>query len=113
MYVEIMVVILLSLEKTPFLASGASAAEFAALLTKAGGNARAIHGGAAGDAIALKILRSVFTKGTEALGVELLMAAEAQGVREKLYTQLCDIHQTTLRTFIYILLRPHHIHPPP
>ncbi|ABM58987.1 NAD(P)-dependent oxidoreductase [Verminephrobacter eiseniae] len=108
--VAIMGAISLSLEKTPLLASGASAAEFAELLTRAGGNARAIHGGAAGDAIALKILRSVFTKGMEALGVELLMAAEAQGVREKLYTQLRDIDETPLRTFIDMLVRTHVIH---
>ncbi len=108
--VAIMGAISLGLERTPLLASGAGAAEFAEVLSKANGNVRVIDGGAAGDAIALKILRSVFTKGMEALSVELLMAAEAQGVREKLYTQLRDIDETPLRTFIDMLVRTHVIH---
>ena len=108
--VAIMGAISLSLEKTPLLASGAGASEFAGLLAKANGKVRVIEGGAAGDAIAMKILRSVFTKGMEALSVELLMAAEAQGVREKLYEQLRDIDETPLRTFIDMLVRTHVIH---
>ena len=108
--VAIMGAISLSLEKTPLLASGAGASEFAELLAKANGKVRVIEGGAAGDAIALKILRSVFTKGMEALSVELLMAAETQGVREKLYGQLRDIDETPLRTFIDMLVRTHVIH---
>ncbi|MBF5006907.1 NAD(P)-binding domain-containing protein [Diaphorobacter caeni] len=108
--VAIMGAISLSLEKTPLLASGAGSTDFAQVLAKANGNVRVIDGGAAGDAIALKILRSVFTKGMEALSVELLMAAEAQGVREKLYAQLRDIDETPLRTFIDMLVRTHVIH---
>jgi len=108
--VAIMGAISLSLEKTPLLAAGAGAAEFARLLAKANGRVQLIDGGAAGDAIALKILRSVFTKGMEALSVELLMAAEKQGVREKLYTQLRDIDDTPLRTFIDMLVRTHVVH---
>jgi len=108
--VAIMGAISLSLEKTPLLASGAGASEFAEMLAKANGKVRVIEGGAAGDAIALKILRSVFTKGMEALSVELLMAAEKQGVREKLYEQLKDIDETPLRTFIDMLVRTHVVH---
>jgi 3-hydroxyisobutyrate dehydrogenase-like beta-hydroxyacid dehydrogenase len=108
--VAIMGAISLSLEKTPLLAAGAGAAEFAELLATVHGRVRVIDGGAAGDAIALKILRSVFTKGMEALSVELLMAAEKQGVREKLYEQLRDIDETPLRTFIDMLVRTHVVH---
>lgn len=108
--VAIMGAISLSLEKTPLLASGPAAQEFADLLARANGKVKVIAGGAAGDAIALKILRSVFTKGMEALSVELLMAAEAQGVREKLYEQLRDIDETPLRTFIDMLVRTHVVH---
>lgn len=108
--VAIMGAISLSLEKTPLLAAGIGATGFADILSKAHGKVRVIDGGAAGDAIALKILRSVFTKGMEALSVELLMAAEEQGVREKLYEQLRDIDETPLRTFIDMLVRTHVIH---
>lgn len=108
--VAIMGAISLSLERTPLLAAGAGSTEFAQLMARADGRVKTIEGGVAGDAIALKILRSVFTKGMEALSVELLMAAEKQGVREKLYAQLRDIDETPLRTFIDMLVRTHVIH---
>lgn len=108
--IAIMGAISLSLERTPLLAAGDGAQELCALLAPAGGRVQVIEGGAAGDAIALKILRSVFTKGMEALSVELLMAAEKQGVREKLYEQLRDIDETPLRTFIDMLVRTHVVH---
>jgi 3-hydroxyisobutyrate dehydrogenase len=107
--IAIMGAISLSLERTPLLAAGDGAAEFASVLNTIGGRVKAVEG-AAGDAIALKILRSVFTKGMEALSVELLMAAEKQGVREKLYEQLRDIDETPLRTFIDMLVRTHVVH---
>jgi 3-hydroxyisobutyrate dehydrogenase-like beta-hydroxyacid dehydrogenase len=108
--VAIMGAVSLSLHRTPLLAAGAGADDFASLLSEAGGNVKVIEGGAAGDAIALKILRSVFTKGMEALSVELLTAAEKQGVRERLYEQLRDIDETPLRTFIDMLVRTHVVH---
>ena len=96
--------------RTPLLAAGDGADEFRSLITAAGGKVQLIEGGVAGDAISLKILRSVFTKGMEALAVELLTSAEKQGVREKLYEQLSDIDQTPLRSFIDMLVRTHVIH---
>jgi 3-hydroxyisobutyrate dehydrogenase len=108
--VAIMGAISLNLEKTPLLAAGDGASEFASMLVKANGRVQVIEDGAAGDAIALKILRSVFTKGMEALSVELLMAAEKQGVRLKLYEQLRDIDETPLRSFIDMLVRTHVVH---
>lgn len=108
--VAIMGAVNLSRHRTPLLAAGEGSNDFAALLGKAEGKVTVIEGGTAGDAIALKILRSVFTKGMEALSVELLMAAEKQGVREKLYAQLRDIDETPLRTFIDMLVRTHVVH---
>lgn len=106
----IMGAISLNWERTPLLLSGDGANELQTLLEKAGGRVRVIKDGAAGDAISLKILRSVFTKGMEALSVELLMSAEKQGVREKLYEQLSDIDETPLRDFLNMLVRTHVIH---
>lgn len=106
----IMGAISLNWVRTPLLAAGAGAEEFRSLITAAGGKVQVIEGGVAGDAISLKILRSVFTKGMEALAVELLTSAERQGVREKLYEQLSDIDQTPLRSFIDMLVRTHVIH---
>jgi 3-hydroxyisobutyrate dehydrogenase-like beta-hydroxyacid dehydrogenase len=106
----IMGAISLNRVRTPLLAAGAGAPAFQDLMSTAGGNVAVIEGGVAGDAISLKILRSVFTKGMEALAVELLTSAEKQGVREKLYAQLSDIDQTPLRNFIDMLVRTHVIH---
>lgn len=96
--------------RTPLLATGEGAEEFKHLLTQVGGRVQVLDGGAPGDAISLKILRSVFTKGMEALCVELLLSAEKQGVRAQLYEQLSDIDQTPLRDFIDMLVRTHVIH---
>lgn len=106
----IMGAISLNWERTPLLLSGDGADELQGLLEKAGGRIRVIENGAAGDAISLKILRSVFTKGMEALSVELLMSAEKQGVRQKLYEQLSDIDETPLRDFLDMLVRTHVVH---
>jgi 3-hydroxyisobutyrate dehydrogenase-like beta-hydroxyacid dehydrogenase len=106
----IMGAISLNWVRTPLLAAGAGADELRSLITAAGGKVQVIESGVAGDAISLKILRSVFTKGMEALAVELLTSAEKQGVREKLYEQLSDIDQTPLRSFIDMLVRTHVIH---
>jgi len=96
--------------RTPLLAAGGAAQEFQTVIAQAGGKVQVIEGGAAGDAISLKILRSVFTKGMEALAVEMLISAEKQGVREALYAQLRDIDQTPLRSFIDMLVRTHVVH---
>lgn len=111
-YVDVAIMggILINRERTPLLVAGEGSEEFKVLMDAAGGRVTTIDGGAAGDAMSLKILRSVFTKGMEALSVELLMSAEKQGVREKLYEQLVDIDQTPLRQFIEMLVRTHVVH---
>lgn len=108
--VAIMGAIALSAHKTPLLAAGARAPAFRDLMLQADGKVSVIEGGRAGDAMALKILRSIFTKGLEALSVELLMAAERQGLREQLYAQLRDMDETPLRSFIDMLVRTHVVH---
>lgn len=106
----IMGAISLSGARTPLLAAGEGAAQLKDIFDGLGGRLQTIEAGRPGDAIALKILRSVFTKGMEALGVELLMAAERQGVRGQLYDVLADIDRTALRDFVDMLVRTHVIH---
>src|SRR5271169_5631363 len=67
-------------------------------------------GASAGDAISLKMLRSVFTKGMEALCVEMLIAAEKRGLREQLYDVLSDIDKSGLRSFMETIVRTHVVH---
>lgn len=106
----IMGAISLNRVRTPLLAAGDGADALRTLVEGIGGRVQVIEGGRAGDAISLKILRSIFTKGMEALAVELLTSAERQGVREQLYEQLGDIDRTPLRSFIDMLVRTHVIH---
>lgn len=108
--VAIMGAITLHWERTPLLASGDGALGFQDLLAASGGRVQVIAGGQVGDAISLKILRSIFTKGMEALTVELLISAERQGLREKLYDQLRDIDESPLRDFMDMLVRTHVVH---
>jgi len=83
-----------------------------ALFGSVGAPLKSVEGGAAGDAAALKILRSVFTKGLEALTIECFMAAEKQGVTDKLHDALSDIDQASLRDFLGALIRTHVVHAP-
>ncbi len=96
--------------RTPLLLAGPGAEAFQALFTPLGARVQVIPNGEVGEAVSLKMLRSIFTKGMEALCVELLVSAEKQGVREKLYDQLADIDQTPLRDFMDMLVRTHVVH---
>ncbi|AWB32836.1 NAD(P)-dependent oxidoreductase [Orrella marina] len=71
---------------------------------------KVISNSQAGDAISLKLLRSVFTKGLEALTTECLSAAEHLGVRESLYEVLSDIDKAHLPRFLEMLVTTHLVH---
>lgn len=66
--------------------------------------------GPAGDAIALKLLRSVFIKGLEALAVDAFSAAQKQGLRDVLFEILQDIDDSPFSRFVETLLRTHPVH---
>ncbi|WP_295471876.1 NAD(P)-binding domain-containing protein [uncultured Pseudomonas sp.] len=113
-YVDVAILgaIALTHAKTNLLGAGAGIDQAIALFASAGAPLKAVEGGAAGDAAALKILRSVFTKGLEALTIECFMAAEKQGVTNKLHDALSDIDQASLRDFLGALIRTHVVHAP-
>ena len=98
--------------KTNLLVAGSGAEAAAALYGAIGVPIRVMAAGEAGDATAIKILRSVFAKGLEAIAVECFLAAEQQGVTDKLYDALADIDQTPLRAMLEALVRTHVIHAP-
>lgn len=106
----IMGAIALGKERTPLLVAGDGAIDLKELLDPLGARIKVITAGAAGDAISLKILRSMFTKGMEALAVELLAGAEKQHLRVQLYEQLADIDEAPLRAFLEMLVRTHVVH---
>lgn len=113
-YVDVAILgaIALTHEKTNLLGAGAGIERAEALYRSIGAPLKVVEGGAAGDAAALKILRSVFTKGLEALTIECFMAAEKQGVTEQLHDALSDIDQASLRDFLGALIRTHVVHAP-
>jgi 3-hydroxyisobutyrate dehydrogenase-like beta-hydroxyacid dehydrogenase len=75
---------------TPALASGTAAEEFAAIVAPLGMPVEVVSG-RAGDAAALKLVRSVFMKGLAAAAIESLAAAEAAGHRDWLERQLGEV----------------------
>ncbi|MEB3097646.1 MULTISPECIES: NAD(P)-dependent oxidoreductase [Achromobacter] len=107
--VAIMGAIALLAERTPLLCAGTGTDMVLRLAESGGAPARAIQG-AAGDAVRLKLLRSIMTKGMESLAVECLVAAESMGLRASLYEVLADIDQTPLTAFMDSFVRSHVLH---
>jgi 3-hydroxyisobutyrate dehydrogenase len=93
--------------RTPLLASGGRATEFAARMNALGFSVSAREGSAVGDASSLKLLRSLFAKGLDALVVESMLAAEALDLRHDLIELLSDFDQRPLRDHIDMYLRTH------
>lgn len=96
--------------KTAILGAGAGADVALRDLEAIGAPVRSLPEGRAGDAAALKLLRTVLTKGLEALGIECLIAAEQQGVRAELYDVLSDIDTAGLTHFLNAVVRTHVLH---
>ena len=71
------------LHRTPVVASGNGAQEMIRRLTPFGMEIRDV-GTEAGRAVRIKLTRSIFVKGAEALTMETLMAARAQGIEEEI-----------------------------
>lgn len=93
-------------KKTPLLVAGSKASFVQELFFPFGGSVRVV-GDQPGDAASLKLLRSIYTKGTEALAVECLVTAQQMGLREQLYAVLQDIDETPLRTLMESMVRTH------
>ncbi len=96
--------------ETPLLCAGKDSEQIVQIMRELKAPIRVLEEATPGDAASLKLLRTVFTKGLEALTVECLIAAEHQGVREKLYDILSDIGKSSLRDFLEMLLRTHVLH---
>ncbi|MDO5641275.1 MAG: DUF1932 domain-containing protein [Paracoccus sp. (in: a-proteobacteria)] len=96
--------------ETPMLLAGARAQEAAALLNGLGLVAEALPDSAPGDAGAVKLLRSIITKGLEALAVEAFLTAERIGLSSALKANLDDISAYRFPDFLETLLRTHVLH---
>lgn len=96
--------------KVPLYTSGSGAAQFARTFAPLGFTID-IAGPEAGMAAAVKMLRSVVTKGIEALVVEALTAASLAGVRQEALRGICDtMDATTFSKFVDMCIRTDVLH---
>lgn len=93
--------------RTPLLAAGAAADTAMREFVDLGAPVKTLPLAKAGDAGALKLLRTILTKGLEALAVECLVAAERQGVRAELYEAMADVDATGFTNFMDMLVTTH------
>ncbi len=106
----IMGAIALTGASTPLLAAGDVTPEWRELMTSLGARVTVLPDAAPGDAVSLKLLRSAFTKGLEAIVVEVLTEAERRGVREAFYEVISDIDEGSLPRYLETLIQTHVVH---
>jgi 3-hydroxyisobutyrate dehydrogenase-like beta-hydroxyacid dehydrogenase len=95
---------------TRILCSGAAAQRLAAMLGPFGFQIDCVAGGQPGDASGLKLLRSIFTKGMDAVVIECLLAAEAVGLRRQLLQEMGDLDRSTVSELMTMFVRTHAPH---
>lgn len=94
----------------PLYCSGDGAARFATLFTPLGLTIE-VAGDSPGTAAAVKMLRSVVTKGIEALVVEAMTAASLAGVRQEALAGICGpMDATRFSDFVDMCLRTDVLH---
>jgi 3-hydroxyisobutyrate dehydrogenase len=93
----------------PMLTSGPGAADLAAWLETLGFTIRVVEG-AVGDASAVKMMRSIFMKGMEALTVECFAAAEYYGLSRLAVENLADLDRIPIASTIdsHVTSHPRH-----
>lgn len=96
--------------KTPVLIAGRDAECAREIFVLMGAPAKLLDGGAPGDAVALKLLRSVIIKNLECAAVESFTAAEHLGVRDKLFDALGDVDNAPFTDLLESLVTTHILH---
>jgi 3-hydroxyisobutyrate dehydrogenase-like beta-hydroxyacid dehydrogenase len=95
--------------KAPMLVAGADAEATVAWMNASGFGAKYL-GARPGSASAVKMVRSVLMKGLEALGIEALVTAERQGIREEVLACLSDVDLVDFRVHLASLVQTHVVH---
>ena len=108
----IMGAILMSGHRTPIVASGDGRHLFKRLFEPYGMIIDADSVEQIGDASALKMFRSIYAKGIEALIIETLVASHRQGIGEQVFTLICDWMdaQESFSSLARALVRTHSVH---
>ena len=95
--------------KAKMLAAGADAEAAVAWMNANGFDAKYL-GPRPGSASSVKMVRSVLMKGLEALGVEALVTADRQGIREEVLDCLADVDLVDFRDHLASLVQTHVVH---
>lgn len=111
-YVDIAITgaVALSGVKTPLLYAGKPNKAVEAVLASVGAPVRVLPDSAPGDAVTVKLLRSVIMKGLEALAIEAFPAARAYGVLDQLETVLGDVNQAPFTDLLKSMVATHPAH---
>ena len=96
--------------RTPVVLAGEASTTVEALLAPLGCQITVLENGAIGDAGKLKLLRSILTKGLEALVVELHISASVMGLEPLLPLALKDLETLNFNDFMREMLRTHPRH---
>jgi 3-hydroxyisobutyrate dehydrogenase-like beta-hydroxyacid dehydrogenase len=95
--------------KAPMLVAGEDVEPVVAWMNQSGFDVKAL-GKRPGSASSVKMVRSVLMKGLEALGVEALVTAERQGIREEVLACLSDVDLVDFRDHLASLVQTHVVH---
>lgn len=95
--------------RTPLLLAGKDTERVVPWLEKLGFVVKVLND-RAGDASAVKMLRSIMLKGIEALAIECLVAAREQDLLDEVLDCFGDIDQVTFRGMLDIVLTTHILH---
>jgi 3-hydroxyisobutyrate dehydrogenase len=95
--------------KAPMLVAGEEAQAAVDWMNANGFDAKYL-GPKPGSASSVKMVRSVLMKGLEALGVEALVTAERQGIREEVLECLADVDLVPFREHLSSLVQTHIVH---
>ncbi len=111
-YVDIAITgaVALSGVRTPLLYGGARLGVVEELFAAVGAPVRVLPDSQPGDAVTVKLLRSVIMKGLEALALEALPAARAYGVLDQLYAVLSDVDQAPFADLLNSMVATHPAH---
>ncbi|MFF1253921.1 NAD(P)-binding domain-containing protein [Pseudarthrobacter sp. NPDC058329] len=111
-YIDIAITgaVALSGVRTPLLYGGKPNSAVEDLLAAVGAPVRVLPDSVPGDAVTVKLLRSVIMKGLEALAVEALPAARAYGVLDQLYTVLGDVDRAPFTDLLKSMVATHPAH---
>lgn len=95
---------------TPVLMAGERAEKAQAVFELMGAPVKIMDDAKPGDAVALKLLRSIIMKGLECLSIECLTAAEHLGLRPQVLSALQDLDDRKIADVMSALVRSHLLH---